>query len=101
MNGWVLPDEVLREAPAYTPRPGEVGTPGPLPPAPSPPLTGFLSRRDLASVHRTGRLADGTAWPVPVTLEVPQTLIEQLDTANPMRRVLVLTDTEGAPMAAL
>ncbi|GAB3953758.1 hypothetical protein GCM10027614_59670 [Micromonospora vulcania] len=23
-NGWVLPDEVLRDAPAYTPRVGEL-----------------------------------------------------------------------------
>lgn len=23
-NGWVLPDEVLRDAPAYTPRPHEL-----------------------------------------------------------------------------
>src|SRR5262245_1497013 len=101
MNGWVLPDEVLREAPTYTPRPPEIADLELLLSDAHAPLAGFLSRRDIASLRRTGRLADGTAWPVPVTLEVPQTLIVQLDIANPMRRVLVLTDAEGAPMAAL
>src|SRR6185437_7816773 len=33
--------------------------------------------------------------------EVPQPLAEQLDTANPIKRVLVLTDLEGAPIASI
>ena len=36
-----------------------------------------------------------------MTLEVPQPLVEQLDTANPIKRVLVSTDLEGAPIAAI
>jgi sulfate adenylyltransferase len=101
MNGWVLPDDVLREAPTYTPRPHEIADLELLLSDAYAPLTGFLGRADLASLRRTGRLADGTPWPVPVTLEVPQPLIEQLDINNPVRRVLVLTDLEGAPIAAL
>src|SRR5688572_6628887 len=101
MNGWVLPEEVLREAPAYTPRPHELADLELLLTDAYAPLTGFLNRADLTQVLRAGRLTDGTPWPVPVTLEVPQQLIGQLDLANPMRRVLVITDAEGAPVAAL
>jgi hypothetical protein len=36
-----------------------------------------------------------------VTLEAPAEVIERLDLDNPMRRVLVLTDPEGAPVAAV
>lgn len=34
------------------------------------PLTGFLGRADHASVCQRMRLADGTLWPIPVTLDV-------------------------------
>jgi sulfate adenylyltransferase len=65
------------------------------------PLTGFLGRADLVNLARTGRLTDGTPWPVPITLEVPEGLVEHLDLRNPLHRVLVLTNLEGAPIAAL
>ena len=35
------------------------------------PLTGYLSAADLAAVSARGQLADGTPWPVPVTLTLP------------------------------
>jgi sulfate adenylyltransferase len=35
------------------------------------PLQTFLGRRDYLSVLATSRLADGTLWPIPVTLAVP------------------------------
>jgi sulfate adenylyltransferase len=38
---------------------------------------------------------------VPVTLEAPEDAISSLEPANPLRRVLVLTDPEGAPVAAI
>ncbi|MGY0233247.1 adenylyl-sulfate kinase [Longispora urticae] len=101
MNGWVLPDEVLRGAPTYTPRPRELADLELLLSGAYAPLTGFLSRADLVGVTRRGRLADGTPWSAPVTLEVPVELTGKLDLTNPMRRVLVLTDTEAAPAAAL
>ncbi len=100
-NGWVLPDDVLRQAPSYTPRPHELADLELLLSGAYAPLTGFLGRADLASLTRRGRLADGTPWPVPVTLEVPRQLVEHVDTTNPLQRVLMITDTEGAPTAAL
>lgn len=100
-NGWVLPDDVLRDAPAYTPRPGELADLELLVTGAYAPLTGFLTQADLASVSRRGRLADGTPWPVPVTLQVPTAVAEGLDPADPERRTLVLSDGEGAPVAVL
>src|SRR5690606_36019129 len=47
------------------------------------------------------RLADGTPWPVPVSLTVPADVVAGLDPGNPLKRVLVLTDPEGAPHAAV
>jgi sulfate adenylyltransferase len=101
MNGSVLPDDVLRDAPSYTPRPYELADLELLLIQAYAPLTGFLGRADLASLARRGRLEDGTPWPVPVTLEVPAALVDRLDLANPAQRTLVLTDPEGAPVAAL
>jgi sulfate adenylyltransferase len=100
-NGWVLPDEVLRDAPAYTPRSYELADLELLLSGAYAPLTGFLGRADLAALARRGRLADGTAWPVPVTLTVPAALVESLDLTNPMQRAILLTDEEGAPLALL
>ncbi|MBT8225360.1 MAG: adenylyl-sulfate kinase, partial [Dactylosporangium sp.] len=100
-NGWVLPDAVLRQAPSYTPRSHELADLELLLSGAYAPLNGFLGKADLASLARVGRLVDGSSWPVPVTLEVPRPLAEDIDISNPLRRVLLLTDTEGAPIAAL
>ncbi len=101
MSDWVLPDEVLREAPVFAPRPYELADLELLLTGAYAPLAGFLGRADLASLARRGRLADGTAWPVPVTLEVPDETVAELEPDNPLGRVLVLTDPEGAPVAAI
>jgi sulfate adenylyltransferase len=101
VNGWVLPDDVLRDAPAYTPRPSELADLELLLNGAYAPLAGFLGRADLTSLSRTGRLADGTPWPFAVTLEVPAELVHDLELDNPLRRALVLTDPEGAPIAAV
>jgi sulfate adenylyltransferase len=97
----VLPDEVLRDAPTYTPRAHELADLELLLTEVYTPLTGFLGRADLISLARTGRLTNGTSWPVPITLDVPTDLLGRIDIANPLSRVLVLTDTEGAPVAAV
>ena len=59
------------------------------------PLAGFMSAADAASVAELGALADGTTWPVPVTLDVPA------EAVPPGARRLVLTDPEGVPLAVL
>lgn len=100
-NGWVLPDEVLRDAPAYTPRPYELADLELLLTGAYAPLTGFLGRADLTALARRGQLADGTPWPVPVTLQVPAAQADGLDLNSPTGRMLVLTDQEDAPVALL
>jgi sulfate adenylyltransferase len=59
------------------------------------PLAGFMTAADVSSVWESGTLADGTAWPVPVTLDVPE------DAVPPAQRRLALNDPEGVPLAVL
>src|SRR5262245_20836473 len=101
MNGWVLPEGVLRDAPSHAPRLRELADLELLLAGALPPLIGFHTQDDLAGIARAGRLANGTAWSVPITLEVPTKVVAGINTANPLERVLVLTDPEGAPLAAL
>jgi sulfate adenylyltransferase len=101
VNGSVLPEDVLRDAPSYTPRPYELADLELLLSGAYTPLTGFLGRADLSALTRQGRLADGTAWPVAVTLELPREMAEALDLEDPLHRTVVLTDPEGAPIAAI
>src|SRR2546423_12695655 len=99
-GGWVLPDEVVRDAPGYAPRPFELADLELLLSGAYAPLTGFLGRADLASLSRRGRLADGTAWPVAVTLAAPDDAVAAIDPGHPLPPVLVLTHPAGAPGAA-
>ena len=87
-----LPD-TLRELPAWTPDAIELADLELLLAGVYRPLAGFLGSFDTAMVIAGGRLADGTPWPVPVTLAVPKEL-----TAH--ERV-VLQDPEGLPLAVL
>ena len=59
------------------------------------PLTGFMCTADVTAVERAAELADGTPWPILVTLDVAHDAV-------PARadRVL-LADPEGAPLAVL
>lgn len=61
------------------------------------PLQGFLGQADYTSVCESMRLADGTLWPVPVTLDLPE---EVVAATSPTGR-LALRDTEGLMVAAL
>jgi len=54
-----------------------------------------MDAADVAAVTERGVLADGTPWPVPVTLEVPA------DAVPADADHLVLQDREGAPLAVL
>jgi sulfate adenylyltransferase len=101
VNGSVLPEDVLRDAPSYTPQPHELADLELLLSGAYAPLTGFLGREDLTSLRRRGRLADGSTWPVAVTLEIPEDIAARLILDDPLRRTIILTDPEGAPVAAL
>ena len=59
------------------------------------PLTGFMTAADVSAVGESGTLADGSPWPVPVTLDVPE------DAVPPAQRRLALNDPEGVPLAVL
>jgi sulfate adenylyltransferase len=59
------------------------------------PLGGFMGSADVAAVIQHGTLADGTPWPVPVTLDV------RPDDVPPGTRHVVLADPEGSPLAVL
>ncbi len=61
------------------------------------PLTGFLTRADYDPVCRDMRLADGTLWPIPITLDVP----EELGTTLSVGSNLALRDEEGVMIAVL
>lgn len=61
------------------------------------PLKGFLGPDDYQSVVASGRLADGTLWPIPIVLDVPESLADRLTPG----RLLELRDPEGIPVAAL
>ncbi|GII52921.1 hypothetical protein Pth03_13100 [Planotetraspora thailandica] len=57
------------------------------------PLTGFLTSADANEVAAAGRLSDGTPWPDPITIALP-------DEIRPGDRV-TLKDPEGAVVAVL
>ena len=59
------------------------------------PLRGFMSAADVASVEAEGTLADGTPWPIPVTLDVAAGAVP----ADASR--VMLSDPEGTPLAVL
>ncbi|MEM6638020.1 MAG: bifunctional sulfate adenylyltransferase/adenylylsulfate kinase [Pseudomonadota bacterium] len=61
------------------------------------PLKGFLSEADYHSVVDTMRLADGTLWPIPITLDVSEAFAE---TVSPGQDV-ALRDPEGVILAIL
>src|SRR5271170_1873037 len=61
------------------------------------PLKGFLTRADYDLVCSRMRLADGTLWPMPITLDVPEELAAKLKQGDN----LALRDPEGVMLAAL
>ncbi len=61
------------------------------------PLTGFMGSAEAESVRRDLRLADGTFWPVPITLEVSEEMAKGLGPG----RSLALRDGEGVLRAVL
>jgi sulfate adenylyltransferase len=61
------------------------------------PLRGFMARKDYESVCSSMRLSDGTLWPVPIVLDLPEELAEGLKSGTS----LALRDPEGVMIAAL
>lgn len=61
------------------------------------PLTGFMTKADYESVRDELRLADGTLWPMPITLDVSGEFAESLDEGE----TIALRDPEGVMLAAL
>ena len=61
------------------------------------PLTGFMTREDYAPVCSDMRLADGTLWPMPITLDVSEEFASGVSVGD---RV-ALRDPEGVMLAVL
>jgi sulfate adenylyltransferase len=61
------------------------------------PLEGFLCQQDYDRVLTDMRLADGTLWPIPVTLDVKRELADTLEVGSH----LALRDPEGFVIALL
>ncbi len=61
------------------------------------PLTGFLGKADYASVVNDMRLADGTLWPMPITLDVSEEFAGQTGQGE----TIALRDQEGVLIALL
>ena len=61
------------------------------------PLKGFLSEQDYDSVVETMRLADGTLWPMPVTLDVSDAFAEAIAPGQD----IALRDQEGVILATM
>ncbi len=61
------------------------------------PLKGFLGRADYDRVVDEMRLADGTLWPMPVTLDVSEAFAEAIEPGQDV----ALRDAEGVILATL
>lgn len=61
------------------------------------PLKGFLSQEDYDSVVDTMRLADGTLWPMPITLDVSEAFADKLEVGQD----IALRDQEGVILATM
>lgn len=61
------------------------------------PLTGFMSRPDYESVLDRMRLQDGTLWPLPVCLDIPEQTASRLEAGQSV----ALRDGEGFLLAVM
>ena len=61
------------------------------------PLSGFMNRADYTSVTSKMRLADGTLWPIPITLDIDEETAKTLDSGGELE----LRDPEGVLIAVL
>ncbi len=61
------------------------------------PLKGFLTQEDYDGVVENMRLADGTLWPMPITLDVSETFAASLEEGQD----IALRDQEGVILATM
>jgi len=61
------------------------------------PLDGFLNKADYEGVCKDMRLADGTLWPMPITLDISDDFAEKVDEG----KSIILRDLEGVVIAIL
>lgn len=61
------------------------------------PLEGFMNRADYESVLDNMRLQDGTLWPIPICLDIPETLAKSLKVGQSIG----LRDQEGFLLAVM
>jgi sulfate adenylyltransferase len=61
------------------------------------PLSGFMTRQDYDSVCHSMTLADGTVWPMPITLDVSEEFARSVREGE----YVALRDPEGVLLAAL
>ena len=62
------------------------------------PLRGFMNRKDYEGVCANMRLADGTLWPMPITLDVTEDFAKKL---TPGSSKIALRDPEGVMLAVI
>jgi sulfate adenylyltransferase len=62
------------------------------------PLRGFMTRTDYEGVCHNMRLANGTLWPMPITLDVTEEFAKKL---TPGTSKIALRDAEGVMLAVL
>jgi sulfate adenylyltransferase len=61
------------------------------------PLNGFLNQADFTKVCKDTRLADGTVWPIPVTLCPPNEVADKIA----VKQKLALKDSQGRLLATM
>ncbi len=61
------------------------------------PLASFNSKADYEGIVENMCLADGTLWPMPITLDIPQSIADELSSEDS----LALRDREGVLIATL
>jgi len=61
------------------------------------PLSGFMTEADYTSVCADMRLADGTVWPMPITLDVTEEFVQEMSDTT----AVTLRDAEGVVIAIL